>query len=81
MKKMFPQLNIFVDRNLCGARKDNYIPRCEKCLEEYMIDGSLPFQPCSICKKKEQIISPVELAYQQMNDAGIKVVENYSLRN
>jgi hypothetical protein len=23
----------------------------------------------------------VELAYQQMNDAGIKVVENYSLRN
>ena len=79
IKKMFPQLNIFVDRSLCGARKDNYLPRCKKCFEEYMIDGSRPFQPCSICEKKEQIKSPVELAYQQMNDAGVKVIENYSL--
>jgi hypothetical protein len=82
MKKMFPQLNFFVDRNLCAARKDNYIQRCKKCLENYMVDGSSPFQQCSICQKKdstEQIISPVELAYQQMKDVGINVVDHYSL--
>jgi hypothetical protein len=82
MKKMFSQLNLFVDRNLCAARKDNYVQRCEKCFEKYMIDGSSPFQQCSICQKKdrtEQIISPVELAYQQMKDVGINIIDNYLL--
>jgi hypothetical protein len=84
MKKMFPQLNFFVDQNLCGARKDNYIERCEKCFEKYMIDGSLNIQQCEICLKKDltkQMISPVQLAYQQMKDVGVNVVENYSLIN
>jgi hypothetical protein len=77
MKKMFPQLNFFVDRNLCGARKDNYVERCEKCLEKYMIDGSQPVLQCEICKRDltKQIISPVELAYQQMKDVGVNVVQ------
>jgi hypothetical protein len=84
MKKLFPQLNLFVDQNLCAARKDNYVQRCEKCLEKYMIDGSLSIQECEICCRKdltEQMISPVELAYQQMKDAGVNIVENYTLTN
>jgi hypothetical protein len=84
MKKQFPQLNIFVDKNLCAARKDNYVQRCEKCLEKYMIDGSSPIEECTICLNKDltkQIISPVQLAFQQMKDVGVNVVENYSLIN
>jgi hypothetical protein len=79
IKKMFPQLNLFVDQNLCAARKDNYIQRCEKCLEKYMIYASSFDQQCAICRTKEQIQSPVQLAFQQMKDAGVIVVENYLL--
>lgn len=77
MKKLFPQLNFIVDQNLCAARKDNYIQRCEKCLENYMIDGSIPVRPCEICLTKTNLLSPVELAYQQMKDIGINVVEKF----
>ncbi|CAF1258293.1 unnamed protein product [Rotaria sordida] len=82
IQKMFPQLNLFVDENLCAARKDNYIPRCKKCLERYMIYGSPPIQDCTICLNKDlakQTISPVQLAFQQMKDAGVNVIDNYSL--
>ncbi|CAF2526678.1 unnamed protein product [Rotaria sp. Silwood2] len=82
MKKMFPQLNLFVDQNLCAARKDNYVERCEKCLERYMIDGSSPNQDCTVCVSKDstkQMLSPVQLAFQQMKDANVNVIDNYSL--
>lgn len=82
IKKMFPQLNLFVDQNLCAARKDNYIERCHLCLDKYMIDGSPPTQDCTICQSKDltqQMLSPVQLAYQQMKDAGVNVIEKYSL--
>jgi hypothetical protein len=82
MKKMFPQLNLFVDQNLCAARKDNYVQRCEKCLEKYMMDAAPPIEDCAICREKnrtKQIVSPVELAYQQMKDVGVNVVDNYFL--
>ena len=81
MKTMFPQLNFFVDRNLCAARKDNYIQRCGKCLENYMIVASPPTEECANCQSKEsteEIISPVELAYQQMKDVGINVVDHWN---
>ncbi|CAF1018198.1 unnamed protein product [Rotaria sp. Silwood1] len=82
IKKMFPQLNLFVDRNLCAARKDNYVERCEKCLEKYMIYGSPPIQDCTTCLSEDltkQMLSPVQLAFQQMKDAGVYVIDNYSL--
>ena len=82
MKKLFPKLNFFVDRNLCGARKDNYVQRCEKCLEKYMIYASPPVQECATCLKKnstEQILSPVELAFQEIKHAGVNVIDNYPL--
>jgi hypothetical protein len=81
MKKMFSQLNFYVDQNLCAARKDNYVQRCQKCFERYMIDGSSSIQECAICISKdltEQIVSPVQLAYQQMKDAGVNVVTSSS---
>jgi hypothetical protein len=82
MKKMFPQLNFFVEQNLCGARKDNYIERCQECMERYMIDGSVLIKQCDICLNKDltkECISPVQLAFQQMKDAGVNVVDNYPL--
>jgi hypothetical protein len=82
MKTMFPQLNFYVDQNLCAARKDNYIKRCKTCLERYMIYAAPPIQQCDIClgnNSNEQIVSPVELAFQQMKDAGVNVVDNYPL--
>jgi hypothetical protein len=84
MKKMFPQLNLFVDQNLCAARKDNYLQRCDKCLEKYMMNASSPIQQCEFCLKKDltkQIISPVELAYQQMKDIGVNVVDCFYNNN
>ena len=84
MKKIFPQLNFYVDQSLCAARKDNYIKRCATCLERYMIYASPPLQQCDVCLRKdsnEQIVSPVELAFQQMKEIGVNVVDNYSLTN
>lgn len=59
-----------------GARKDNYLSRCERCFERYMIDGSSPLKDCTICQRKP-FLSPVQFAYQQMKDAGIDVVDHY----
>ncbi|UJR30005.1 hypothetical protein I4U23_017551 [Adineta vaga] len=82
IKKLFPQLKLFVDQSLCAARKDNYIQRCQKCLERYMIHASPPVEECAVCLGKdsnEKSISPVELAFQQMKNAGVKVVGQYTL--
>ena len=76
MKKFFPQLNFFVHENLCAARKDNYLFRCERCFERYMIDGSSLMNDCSICPRKS-LLSPVQFAYEQMKDAGVNVVDHY----
>ena len=76
MKKLFPQLNFFVHENLCAARKDNYLFRCERCFERYMIDGSSLMNDCSICPRKS-LLSPVQFAYEQMKDAGVNVVDHY----
>lgn len=80
MKRKFPQLNFIVVENLCAARADNYLERCETCFERYMIDGSAPNQQCLTCKNENSTKhnrSPVQLAYQQMRDAGVQVVDNY----
>ena len=82
IKNMFPELNLFVDQNLCAARLDNYQARCQRCLERYMLDGSPPIDNCTNCrnqKSTKQISSPVQIAFQQMKETGIFVVENYSL--
>lgn len=82
IKKMFPKLNIFIDKNLCGARKDNYIQRCQQCFEKYMNYGLSPLQNCVTCLNKNltnELLSPVQLAFKQMKDAGIIIVDNYSL--
>ncbi|CAF0764208.1 unnamed protein product [Adineta steineri] len=84
MKKKFPELNFFVDENLCAARKDNYLERCQRCLERYMNYALPPIEQCENCLKKDsnqQIISPVQLAYQQMKDAGINIIKNSILIN
>ena len=73
MKRLFPRLNIFVDQNLCAARKDNYLSRCEECFKRYMIDGLPPRKDCLICRENPSL-SPIQLAYQQMKDAGIIIL-------
>lgn len=68
MKKDFPQLNFFVDRHLCGARKENYFRRCSPCFDRYLIDGSTIDENYSTCRKSVvnplKFFSPVEFAFQ-----------------
>ncbi|CAF0766485.1 unnamed protein product [Adineta steineri] len=50
----------------------------------YMNYALPPIEQCENCLKKDsnqQIISPVQLAYQQMKDAGINIIKNSILIN
>ncbi|XP_069101270.1 uncharacterized protein [Argopecten irradians] len=68
-------VQFIVDLTMCGARDDNYVKRCDACMEFYMFSGGT--RNCELCVSSEDLTSPVELAKEYMSNAGVIVKEQF----
>ncbi|OWF35027.1 uncharacterized protein LOC110443402 [Mizuhopecten yessoensis] len=69
-------VQFIVDLSLCGARDSNYVKRCRDCMQSYMQFGET--RNCDLCASStEGLISPVDLAVENMSNAGVLVKEHF----
>ncbi|CAH1258600.1 Hypp2042 [Branchiostoma lanceolatum] len=69
-------LQVVVDLSLCGARDCNYVPRCQACLDKYMMYGT--DSTCDRCATPGvSTVSPVDNAVEDMRKSGVQVVQQF----
>ncbi|XP_078587443.1 uncharacterized protein LOC144868749 isoform X3 [Branchiostoma floridae x Branchiostoma japonicum] len=69
-------LQVVVDLSLCGARDSNYVPRCQACMDKYMMYGM--DSTCDMCVTPGvPAVSPVDQAAEDMKKSGVQVVQQF----
>ncbi|XP_019631913.1 PREDICTED: uncharacterized protein LOC109475623 isoform X5 [Branchiostoma belcheri] len=69
-------LQVVVDLSLCSARDSNYVPRCQACMDKYMMYGM--DCTCDRCVTPGvPAVSPVDKAMEYMRESGVQVVQGF----